>query len=150
MNMSDIPPKIPMPQIPYKLWRVLALIAAIPLSGFALMVFLTVFFTGKRTNFSFLGSGMILGPATVAFLCLWFALRGEYKRSRARMLYALMCALIVGGISFLVGFVGPMIIYPQSNQGPLFGIFITGPLGFVAGAVIGTIVGFIRTREISN
>lgn len=34
---------------------------------------------------------------------------------------------------FLAGFIGPMIVAPSANQGPMVGIFITGPLGFIAG-----------------
>jgi hypothetical protein len=42
----------------------------------------------------------------------------------------------VGGISFAAGFFGPLLL-SQSNLGPLLGIFITGPLGALAGALIG-------------
>ena len=38
---------------------------------------------------------------------------------------------------FLAGFIGPMIVVPSANQGPMVGIFITGPLGFIAGAILG-------------
>jgi zinc transporter ZupT len=58
--------------------------------------------------------------------------------------YALIFGLIVGGIGFVGGFVGPIIFTPESNQGPLLGIFITGPLGFVAGALIGALVSAFR------
>jgi hypothetical protein len=40
-----------------------------------------------------------------------------------------------------VGFFGPLIWAPHSNQGPLLGIFVTGPIGFVVGAVTGAILG---------
>ena len=40
---------------------------------------------------------------------------------------------LLGGIGFLIGFVGPVIFFPEANQGPLLGIFITGPGGFVLG-----------------
>lgn len=51
-------------------------------------------------------------------------------------------ASMVGGIGFCAGFFGPMILAPDANQGPLVGIFITGPLG----AVVGAIGGFVRSR----
>ena len=35
-----------------------------------------------------------------------------------------------------------MIFKPEANQGPLVGIFLTGPLGVVIGALIGAIVGW--------
>lgn len=46
-------------------------------------------------------------------------------------------ALFVGAIAFLIGFVGPMIVTPGANQGPLLGIFVTGPAGLVVGLVWG-------------
>lgn len=46
--------------------------------------------------------------------------------------------VILGVIGFLGGFLGPMILTPDANQGPMLGIFITGPLGFLTGAAIGT------------
>ena len=48
-------------------------------------------------------------------------------------------SLGLGFLSFLVGFVGPMIFMPTSNQGPLIGIFITGPLGLLIGGLVGII-----------
>jgi hypothetical protein len=44
--------------------------------------------------------------------------------------------LILGGIGFAAGFFGPIIFVPDANQGPLVGILITGPGGFVLGAVL--------------
>lgn len=42
-------------------------------------------------------------------------------------------SLALGTVGFLAGFIGPMILAPDSNQGPMLGIFITGPGGFVLG-----------------
>jgi hypothetical protein len=53
-------------------------------------------------------------------------------------------AAVVGGVSFLAGFVGPIVLRPDSPQGPLLGIFFTGPLGAVAGAILGVIIGVLR------
>jgi len=41
--------------------------------------------------------------------------------------------LVLGVVGFLAGYIGPLILRPDANQGPLLGIFITGPLGFFAG-----------------
>ena len=38
-----------------------------------------------------------------------------------------------GAVCFAVGFVGPILLNPTSGNGPLLGIFITGPVGFLAG-----------------
>jgi hypothetical protein len=51
---------------------------------------------------------------------------------------------IAGAVGFCGGFFGPMVLAPQANQGPLLGLFITGPLGFVAGAIGGLIQGLRR------
>jgi hypothetical protein len=50
-------------------------------------------------------------------------------------------AIILGVASFLVGFVGPILVQHDAPQGPLLGIFITGPLGTVAGAALGALIG---------
>jgi hypothetical protein len=60
---------------------------------------------------------------------------GERWRSRLRR--AIGPALLVGGIGFAAGFFGPMVFAPDANQGPLLGIFITGPLGFLGGLTWG-------------
>jgi hypothetical protein len=60
---------------------------------------------------------------------------------------ALLGATLLGIIAFLIGYIGPIIFMPESNQGPLLGIFITGPLGVVVGAIIGAVVGCRRQRR---
>ncbi|MER8747982.1 hypothetical protein NKH57_01640 [Mesorhizobium sp. M1050] len=47
---------------------------------------------------------------------------------------------ILGVIGFIGGFVGPIVFTPEANQGPLLGIFITGPLGFVLGLIVGLVL----------
>ncbi len=46
-------------------------------------------------------------------------------------------ALSGAAMGFLLGFYGPLLITPAANAGPLLGIFITGPLGLVGGAISG-------------
>jgi len=53
-------------------------------------------------------------------------------------------ALTTGGIGFAGGFFGPIIFMPGANQGPLLGIFITGPLGFVLGGIGGAVYWRVR------
>ena len=48
-------------------------------------------------------------------------------------------ALIAGGVAFAIGFVGPA-LFSSSNLGPLSGIFVTGPLGLLVGALVGILV----------
>lgn len=54
------------------------------------------------------------------------------------MSLAFRYGLVAGGIGLMLGYVGPILL-TQSNQGPLLGIFITGPIGFLIGFVIGAI-----------
>lgn len=58
-----------------------------------------------------------------------------------------MGALVTGAVGFSAGFFGPMIFVPGANQGPLLGIFITGPLGLMLGGVGGAIHWFARGRR---
>lgn len=46
-------------------------------------------------------------------------------------------AIGLGSFGFCAGYYGPLYLSPGANQGPLLGIFFTGPLGFVLGAVGG-------------
>lgn len=57
---------------------------------------------------------------------------------------ALRAGCLLGAIGFAAGFFGPMILMPESNQGPMFGIFISGPGGFLLGLLIGGILGASR------
>lgn len=72
----------------------------------------------------------------LAALALMFGMSGPAARIARRIFGP---ALILGGIGFVVGFVGPIILTPDANQGPMLGIFITGPLGFVVGLGIGVV-----------
>lgn len=52
-------------------------------------------------------------------------------------------ALVLGAIGFCAGFYGPIVLSPQANQGPLLGIFITGPGGALGGLVLGAIFQYL-------
>lgn len=60
---------------------------------------------------------------------------------------ALRWALVLGAVGFAAGFFGPMVLAPESNIGPIIGILFTGPGGFVAGLVLGAIVGMLPLSE---
>lgn len=60
------------------------------------------------------------------------------------MRFAMRSGCALGAIGFAGGFFGPMIFTPEANQGPMLGLFITGPLGFLAGAVGGALFAGIR------
>lgn len=53
------------------------------------------------------------------------------------VLGTMLWGLLFGLAGFLGGFFGPIIFRPGSPQGPLVGIFITGPLGVIIGCLYG-------------
>lgn len=55
-------------------------------------------------------------------------------------------AAILGSAAFAAGFFGPILFRPEANQGPLLGLFITGPAGAILGAMGGAIWWLIRER----
>jgi hypothetical protein len=77
----------------------------------------------------------------------WFVWRGTAHELPGLLSSMLKGALIVGSIAFLAGFVGSMIVTPEANQGPLLGLFITGPLGFLGGGVAGFLWWWLRNRR---
>ncbi|MDA3792293.1 MAG: hypothetical protein PF545_01355 [Elusimicrobia bacterium] len=56
-------------------------------------------------------------------------------------------AIVLGGIGFFVGFFGPIIFTPDAAQGPLLGIFITGPVCFLLGAIGGSLYWWIYRKK---
>jgi hypothetical protein len=91
--------------------------------------------------FGIIGS---LAALVVAFYAARRAWRASEHGPDSALGTAVMGAAIVGGIGFAAGFFGPMIFAPQANQGPLLGIFITGPAGVVLGALGGYLYGLAR------
>src|ERR1039458_6417986 len=81
-EMSSIPPKLSAPQNSYRLVRIFALVVAIPLSIFTFWLLLI---NELRVGFNIFGSGFDLSFAVAAFICWWFALRGEYEKSRVSL-----------------------------------------------------------------
>jgi len=53
----------------------------------------------------------------------------------------------LGAVGFAAGFLGPLVLNPESNIGPVIGILISGPLGAIAGAVLGAIFGALSVSE---
>ena len=76
----------------------------------------------------------------------WTALDAGFEGVLPTML---TCSTVVGAIGFSGGFFGPMIFTPDANQGPLLGLFITGPLGCVVGALGGLIISLWRRLRAS-
>jgi len=60
--------------------------------------------------------------------------------------YGSLGAVVAGLIGLCVGYFGPIIFHPESNQGPLFGIFISGPLSAILGFIGGVAWGIRSER----
>ena len=126
--------------------------------GITAFVFLATFVVVPFVSFSlalfaiepnrFVMWGVSLACATAASVAWWRWSRGHTGRSEGPGPLARIVSggAAVGAVGFLLGFVGPMIFSPESNQGPLLGIFFTGPLGFFLGA-IGGYVYWLVTRN---
>ena len=61
--------------------------------------------------------------------------------------FGIVGAILVGSIGFIGGFLGPIILRPDSPQGPLLGIFFTGPIGFCIGLVGGIVYGLRKEKK---
>ncbi len=81
--------------------------------------------------------GAIVGCTVGAFL------HGPAGRARTVARWCATMAVVVGVVGFLAGFVGPILLRPDLPQGPLLGIFFTGPLGTLAGALVGALAGLL-------
>ncbi len=49
-------------------------------------------------------------------------------------------AFILGAVGLVVGYIAPITLSPDANQGPLLGIFVTGPGAAVFGFLLGLVV----------
>lgn len=79
--------------------------------------------------------------SAVSLFCAALAAAFVFHRIRigpqGRIEAVVLGALAVGATGFVLGFFGPLLLAPGANQGPLLGLFITGPLGVLCGAAGG-------------
>jgi hypothetical protein len=77
--------------------------------------------------------------AFIAARALWRRLGTEGAFGGRFFMTVLVWAALAGAVGFCGGFFGPIIFAPGANQGPLLGIFYTGPLGFLGGGIAGAV-----------
>ncbi len=106
------------------------------LAGFVVLFFLTIIISIFTQN-----SDLVSALISLPFACFtsWSIWRSISGNKIGTWFYCLSGALLVGAISFIIGFIGPMLIAPEANQGPMLGLFITGPIGTIVGAIAGLI-----------
>ena len=93
----------------------------------------------------------LLGSLLCALGAGWYvwAKLGSVSANLASCIFS--GALLLGGVGFSAGFFGPIIFSPGANQGPLLGLFITGPMGFLLGGLAGLVYWLTREeRNLSN
>jgi hypothetical protein len=90
---------------------------------------------------AWIGSLAALAASAYVARNVW---NGTAEGSTSVSVMAGLGAVIVGGLGFVLGFFGPMILAPGANQGPMLGLFITGPAGAVIGAVAGAVYAMRR------
>ena len=110
-------------------------------------VYWVLFFLSAKAQVTELLPRIVSFVIAIAVCILVWKKAGSISKSLA--LSILMGGIIIGTISFLLGFSGPLIFYPENNLGPLLGIFITGPVGFVLGLIGGGLY-WAKKRHRSN
>ena len=101
----------------------------------ALLFYIIAFFTlnvlgYERESKTFLIAAIIGFAPTVLY---WIAASGGQVRKSE---WIVGCAVGLGLLGLLGGTLGPLLLAPEANQGPLLGIFFTGPGGLVVGALL--------------
>ncbi len=95
-----------------------------------------------------------IGGSILSLLCAvgvgWYTWKSLNSIPDGLVSSIFLGAIILGAIGFCAGFFGPIIFTPRANQGPLLGIFITGPLGFVFGGVGGFVYWLFKGKKISR
>jgi hypothetical protein len=127
--------------------RVLIRVVVVFITGVATLYF--VYWVGGALVVSF---HWPLWIASVGALLL-AALVGRYVWSHTGSLQVglahsiFLGALATGGMGFSVGFFGPLLFMPGANEAPVLGIFVTGPVGLLLGAIGGAVYWLARGQR---
>ncbi len=111
-------------------------------AGFVVLFFLTTVISIFTLNSDLVSALISLPFASFVAWSIWRSISGN---EIGTWFYCLSGALLIGAISFIIGFIGPMLIAAGGNQGPMLGLFITGPIGTIIGAIAGLI--YAKRRE---
>ncbi|MEN2283393.1 hypothetical protein AAGF08_14705 [Algoriphagus sp. SE2] len=130
----------------------LAFLGAFYFSNWILVILVSVTFGIETfpTWINILQSIISFGLALFLAKTVWSKNTFSKNSSHSLGKYVLTGMISLGIIGFLIGFIGPLIFMPDANQGPLLGIFVTGPGGLVLGAVGGLIFGIIKNHKLKK
>ncbi|MBA3755512.1 MAG: multidrug ABC transporter permease [Nitrosomonas sp.] len=87
---------------------------------------------------------------TCALLAAWFTWKLVAGEKTNVAVAIISGALILGGLCFTIGFLGPMAFAKDTSQGPLIGIFIAAPLGVIMGAIGGYVYASRQNMKTSD
>ena len=128
-----------------KLFRVTMALISFLIAYLIIALILTVIVKNEKTNYTIITLAILLALGVA-----WLVFKKTSIHLTSEASYILTGGFLLGGLGFAIGFLGPIIIAPNANQGPLLGIFITGPLGFLLGLLIGGILWRRRKKQINN
>ncbi len=69
----------------------------------------------------------------------WYAFRQSRTVPSGLASFVLFGTVVVGGVGYAAGFLVPLLLLQSSPQNFLLSLFITGPIGTVAGAIGGAV-----------
>ena len=98
------------------------------------LFFISTIFSITTAQPVWLRIGIGMASALLVAWSVWKVASGE-KISVGRAVIS--GALMLGGLCFIIGFLGPMVFAKDTSQGPLVGLFIAAPLGVITGAIGG-------------
>jgi len=122
--------------------RLFAALVAVVFGAYA-YVRLTVLFDNPATWQNHIAAVLVTGAA--AGVGLMLAASGAIAKQVGAFVWGIMGALAGGAIGFIAGFVGPLVLSPDDNLGPMLGFF-TGPLGVAVGGLVGAVLARARER----
>jgi len=119
--------------------RILALVFVVPATF--LFVYWVPFSLLPAIRMGWIPQVVSLACAVTAGVWVWRKIGPETGQKSSSSV--LLGGCLLGAVGFVAGFAGPL-YFNAGDQGPLLGIFLTGPAGFVLGLAVGAIVTYAR------
>lgn len=113
-----------------------------------LLIFWRIF--AHMSSFKRMGYMPSIVSWLVALIIATFIWRKMGNFANSLFAYVLGGGIALGLAGFILGFFGPIILSPSSNQGPLLGIFLTGPVGFFVGLFLGGVYWNTKVKNKKN